>query len=57
MHPGENIAHITQAPAQGMITLRGDLSTSAVKNAATGVAAVDMPARGQANCVEDRGIA
>ena len=56
-HPGEHIAHITQAQAQGMITLRGDLSTSAVKNAATGVAAVDMPARGQANCVEDRGIA
>ncbi|MGC3936419.1 sarcosine oxidase subunit gamma [Roseobacter sp. EG26] len=50
------IATITEVPLQGMITLRGDLSTTAVKNAATGVAAVDMPGQGEANCVENRGI-
>jgi sarcosine oxidase subunit gamma len=41
---------------QGMISLRGDLSASAVRKAATGVATVEMPGPGQANCVEDRGI-
>ncbi|MBW4707727.1 sarcosine oxidase subunit gamma [Roseobacter sp. YSTF-M11] len=50
------IATITGVPLQGMITLRGDLSAAAVKNAATGVAAVDMPGQGEANCVENRGI-
>lgn len=53
----ESIAQVTEAPAQGMITLRGDLGRPTVKNAATGVAAVDMPERGHANCVADRGIA
>ncbi|WP_415920177.1 sarcosine oxidase subunit gamma [Tateyamaria sp. SN6-1] len=50
------IATITEAPLQGMITLRGDLSARAVKKAATGVAGVDMPGPGQANCDGDRGI-
>lgn len=52
----DGIATITEAPLQGMITLRGPLADPEVKNAATGVAAVDMPGQGQANCVEDRGI-
>lgn len=51
------IATITEVPLQGMITLRGDLSKAAVKNAATGVAAVDMPTMGHANMNGARGIA
>ena len=50
------IAQIAEIPLQGMITLRGDLGSPGIKNAATGVAAVDMPAQGHANCVENRGI-
>lgn len=50
------IAEIAEIGLQGMITLRGDLASTKVKNAATGVAAVDMPAQGRANCVGDRGI-
>lgn len=50
------IAGITEAPLQGMITLRGDLAAKAVKKAVTSVAGVDMPGPGQANCVEDRGL-
>ncbi|WP_299690293.1 sarcosine oxidase subunit gamma family protein [uncultured Tateyamaria sp.] len=53
----DGIARITEGGLQGMITLRGDLANTSIKNAATGVAAVDMPAQGKANCVEDRGIA
>lgn len=50
------IAGITEAPLQGMITLRGDLGTKPVKKAVTTVAGVDMPGQRQANCVEDRGL-
>lgn len=53
---GDGIARIEEVGLQGMITLRGDLAIPPVKNAATGVAAVDFPSQGQANCVEDRGI-
>ena len=53
----DGIARINEVGPQGMITLRGDLGSTGIKNAATGVAAVDMPAQGHANCVEDRGIA
>ncbi|MEL6463386.1 MAG: sarcosine oxidase subunit gamma family protein [Pseudomonadota bacterium] len=52
----DGIATVAEVPLQGMITLRGDLGDPKVKNAATGVAAVDMPAQGHANCVENRGI-
>ena len=52
----DGIATVTEVPLQGMITLRGPLGDPKVKNAATGVAAVDMPGQGQANCVESRGI-
>lgn len=51
------IATIVEAPLQGMITLRGDLASAKVKNAATGVAGVDMPGQRQVNCVEQSGIA
>lgn len=50
------IATIAEVHLQGMITLRGPLADPAIKNAATGVAAVDFPGQGMANCVEDRGI-
>ncbi|WP_299406029.1 sarcosine oxidase subunit gamma [uncultured Roseobacter sp.] len=50
------IARITELPLQGMITLRGDLASSAVQKAASGVAEVEMPGPNHANCVEDRGI-
>ncbi|MBD0865183.1 MAG: sarcosine oxidase subunit gamma [Rhodobacteraceae bacterium] len=52
----DGLVHIKEAPLQGMITLRGDLSSTAVQNAATGVAAVDMPGKREANCVDQRGI-
>ena len=52
----DGIATVEEVPLQGMLTLRGPLSDPKVKNAATGVAAVDMPGQGAANCVEQRGI-
>lgn len=50
-------ARIEEAGLRGMITLRGDLGSTAVKNAATGVAGVDMPGPREANCVGEKGIA
>ena len=55
-HASDGIADIREIGPQGMITLRGDLSTAKVKNAATGVAAVDMPGMREANCVGEKGI-
>ena len=52
----DGIAEITEVGPQGMITLRGDLASIEVKNAATGVAAVDFPDQLGANCVGERGI-
>ena len=52
----EGIADIAEAPMQGMITLRGDLSDKAVKKAITTVAKFDMPGPGQANGSGDRGL-
>jgi sarcosine oxidase subunit gamma len=37
------IATVSEAPMQGMITLRGDLSAAAIQNAATGVTGAAMP--------------
>lgn len=50
------IATVTEVPLQGMITLRGDLSSSAVKDAATTAAGVAMPTPGHSNSKEDQGI-
>ncbi|WP_420863817.1 sarcosine oxidase subunit gamma [Algirhabdus cladophorae] len=52
----EGLIHIQEAGLRGMITLRGDLSDIKVKNAATGVAGVDMPGMGEARCVDERAI-
>jgi sarcosine oxidase subunit gamma len=43
------IAVIEDIGLQGMITLRGDLSSAAVKKAATSVTGVEMPAQNMAN--------
>ncbi|MFK7881342.1 sarcosine oxidase subunit gamma [Roseobacter sp.] len=50
------IASISEVPLQGMITLRGDVSSEAVKDAAKAVAQVEMPGRGEAHCENNRGI-
>lgn len=47
---------IEEAGPQAMIAIRGDLGLTEVKNAATGVAGVDMPPMRGANCVGERGI-
>ena len=52
----DGLVSITELPPQGMITLRGDLSSTAVKNAATGVGGRDLPGQREAKSVEDRGI-
>ncbi|WP_299657098.1 sarcosine oxidase subunit gamma [uncultured Tateyamaria sp.] len=52
----EGIAAVTEAPMQGMITLRGPLSDAKLKKAATTVAGVDMPGAGQAHVADDRGL-
>ncbi|MHC0054953.1 sarcosine oxidase subunit gamma [Actibacterium sp. D379-3] len=43
-------------PPRGMITVRGDLASVALKNAVTGVAGVDFPGQRQINHVAERGI-
>ena len=48
---------VREAGLRGMITLRGDLASTEVKNAATGVAGVDMPGPRECNCVGEKGIA
>ena len=42
------IAEIAETGLQGMITLRGDLASAAVKKAATAAAGTSMPGRGEA---------
>ncbi|MDW3222473.1 MAG: sarcosine oxidase subunit gamma family protein [Paracoccaceae bacterium] len=55
-HSDAGIATISEVPLQGMITLRGDLSSAVVKDAATRAAAVDIPAPGHASCGANEGI-
>ncbi len=45
----DGLAHVREIGLQGMITLRGDLKTKAIKNAATKATGLSMPAM---NCVE-----
>ncbi|GGX48489.1 sarcosine oxidase subunit gamma [Tateyamaria omphalii] len=52
----QGIATVTEVPLQGMITLRGQLTDAKVQKAATSAASLEMPERGRANCVDDRGI-
>ena len=48
---------VTEQGLRGMLTLRGDLTSSSVRNAATGITGVDYPEQGVCNCVGDQGIA
>lgn len=52
----DGIAVVSEAPLQGMITLRGDLSASAVRKAAKAATGVAMPGPGSANCEGDSGL-
>lgn len=56
-HYGEGIAEITELSPHGMITLRGDLKSAAVRKGAKAVAFVDVPAPLSCNSVENNGIA
>lgn len=52
----DGIAEIEEIGPLGMITLRGDLSATALRKAATGVAGVDMPVQGEARFKKDAGL-
>lgn len=52
----DGIATVTEMPLQGMITLRGDLTASAVVKAATGATGLKMPGQGGVTCERDTGI-
>ncbi len=53
----DGFVKVTEMGLRGMITLRGDLASTDLKNAATGASGVDMPAQGHANTVEQSGLA
>jgi sarcosine oxidase subunit gamma len=50
------IADVTEAPLQGMITLRGDLSASAIKKVAKAATSLALPERGHATMAGDHGM-
>ena len=52
----DGVATVHEAPLQGMITLRGDLTSKGVIKAATGTTGMKMPAQGTANCEGGKGI-
>ncbi|MFT4962690.1 MAG: sarcosine oxidase subunit gamma [Paracoccaceae bacterium] len=52
----DGLAHVYEIGLQGMITLRGDLSTKVLKTAATKAAGVSMPAANSVETTEDSGI-
>ena len=52
----DGAVRVEDAGLRGMITLKGDLASSDLKNAATGVAGVDFPGHGEANCVGEKGL-
>ena len=51
------IASITEAPLQGMITLRGDIASKAIKTAAKTVAGAEMPGTREVTTSETGAIA
>jgi len=53
----EGFVTVAEQGPRGMITLRGDLASAAVKNAATGVAGVDFPGQRECRVVGERGLA
>ncbi|WP_299729292.1 sarcosine oxidase subunit gamma family protein [uncultured Tateyamaria sp.] len=52
----DGIATVHEAPLQGMITVRGDLTSKGVIKAATGATGMQMPAQGTANCNGTKGL-
>ena len=48
---------VTEMGLRGMITVRGDLSSTKMRNAVTAIARVDYPGQNECNCVAERGIA
>ena len=50
------LVDITEQPPRGMITLKGDLASTKLKNVATGLAGVDFPGPLEGNCVGERGL-
>lgn len=52
----DGIVKVEETGLQGMITLRGDLSSNAVIKAATGATGQDMPAQLRANVEGDSGL-
>ena len=52
----DGLISVRELPPQGMITLRGDLASTALKNAATGIGGLDMPGTREVTWVDQRGI-
>lgn len=52
----DGVVRVADVGLRGMITVRGNLASTMIKNAATGVSGVDFPGQGEANCVDEKGI-
>ncbi len=52
----DGLVRVEEIGLQGMITLRGDLSSKPVKTAATAAAGVAMPGMNEANCEGQSGL-
>ena len=52
----DGVIRVEDAGLRGMITIRGDLSNAALKNAATAISGVNFPGIGEAKCVGETGI-
>ncbi|MEP4309723.1 MAG: sarcosine oxidase subunit gamma family protein [Lentilitoribacter sp.] len=50
------IAHIQEMPLRGMITLRGDLGSKAIKNAVIKTTSLEIPDQGRVNFAEQHSI-
>lgn len=53
----EGYVKVAEAPMRAMFTLRGALSAAPLKNAATGLSAVDLPQKGRINLNGEHAIA
>ena len=52
----KGLVSVRENGLRGMITLRGDLGSTALRNAATGVTGLDFPDERGARCVGERGL-
>ncbi|MEL6167718.1 MAG: sarcosine oxidase subunit gamma family protein [Pseudomonadota bacterium] len=55
-HRYDGAVAIADAGPRGMISVKGDLGASGLKNAATGISGVDFPDIREANCVGEKGL-